>query len=69
MDNEKYIQVGFTAMRGTDGKFLPAVPLYVKADEAADKADEELVSGIGHLLALRMKEYLDGCREAEVAGC
>lgn len=30
---EKYIQVGVTAMRDpATGEFLPAVPLYIKAD-------------------------------------
>ena len=27
--NDGYIQIGVTAMRGPDGSFLPAVPLYI----------------------------------------
>lgn len=63
---EKYIQVGVTAMRGPDGKFLPAVPLYIKAEDGAEEAEEKLISDIGHLLALRMKAYIDGCNRAGV---
>ena len=60
---EKYIQVGVTAMRGPDGNFLPAVPLYIKAEEGAEEAEEALIHDIGHLLALRMKAYIDGCKK------
>ncbi len=63
---EKYIQVGVTAMRGPDGKFLPAVPLYIKAEDGAEEAEEELIHDFAHLLALRMKEYIDGCKKAGV---
>ena len=63
---EKYIQVGVTALRGPDGNFLPAVPLYLKAEDGAAEAEEKLIQDIGHLLALRMKAYMDGCREAGV---
>ena len=61
---EKYIQIGVTALRGPDGHFLPAVPLYIKAEGGAEEAEEKLIQYIGHLLALRMKAYMDGCREA-----
>lgn len=63
---EKYIQVGVTALRGPDGVFLPAVPLYIKAEDGAEEAEEALIDDIGHLLALRMKTYVDGCKAAGV---
>lgn len=67
MAKEKYIQVGVTALRdpGT-GEFLPAVPLYIKAEDGAEEAEEEMIGDIGHLLALRMKIYIDGCKEKGV---
>lgn len=63
---EKFIQVGVTAMRGPDGEFLPSVPLYIKAEDGAEEAEEALIHDIGHLLALRMKSYVDGCKAAGV---
>lgn len=64
---EKYIQVGFTALRDpATGDFLPAVPLYIKAENGAVEAEESLIHDIGNLLAHRMKAYMDKCREAGV---
>lgn len=58
---EKYIQVGVTALRdpGT-GEYLPAVPLYIKAEDGAEEAEEKLIEDIGKLLAHRFKAYVDG---------
>lgn len=67
MANERYIQVGVTAMRDpATGEFLPAVPLYIKAEENAAETEEIVIRDIGKLLALRMKQYLDGCKAAGV---
>lgn len=64
---EKYIQIGVTALRDpATGEFLPAVPLYIKAEEDAEEAEASLISDIGNLLALRMKQYIDGCKDAGV---
>lgn len=60
-----YIQVGVTALRDpATGEMLPAVPLYIEAAEGETEAQkvEELADGIKHLMALRMKQYVDGCR-------
>ncbi len=64
---KEYIQVGFTALRhpGT-GDFLPAVPLFIRADDSAKAAEQQIIDDIGGLLAMRMKAYRDGCREAGV---
>ena len=64
---DKYIQIGFTALRNpATGEFLPAVPLYIKAENGAEEAEEKLMSDIGNLFAHRMKAYLDGCKKAGV---
>lgn len=65
--NERYIQIGVTALRDpVSGEFLPAVPLYIKAEDGADEAEEKAIHDIGNLLAQRMKQYVDGCKEAGV---
>lgn len=65
---ETYIQVGVTALRDPKtGDFLPAVPLYILADEEAEASEAKLIDNIGGILARRYKEYLDGCKQAGVA--
>lgn len=63
MEDEKYIQIGVTALRdpGT-GEFLPAVPLYIRADDSAAAGEESLIRDIGALLAERMRRYIEGCK-------
>lgn len=61
----QFIQIGVTALRDpVTGEMLPAVPLYIQAPEtdAEQKELEPLADGIAHLLALRMKQYIDGCK-------
>lgn len=61
----QFIQVGVTALRDPfTGEMLPAVPLYIKAPETVTEEQElePLAEGIAHLLALRMKQYIDGCK-------
>ena len=68
MDNEQYIQIGVTALRDpATGDFLPAVPLYIKAEGRAAEEEQRLIDGIGDLLAKRIKAYMDGCNEAGVS--
>lgn len=65
---ETFIQVGFTALRDpANGGYLPAVPLYIKAEDGAAEAEQGLIEDIGNLLARRMKAYMDGCKEAGAA--
>lgn len=62
---EKYIQVGVTALRDpVTREFLPAVPLYIRAEDAEECAEEKLVEDIGKLLAMRMREYTSRCEAA-----
>ena len=64
---EQYIQVGVTALRDpVTGEFLPAVPLYIKAEGTAPEAEEQLIEDLGHLLAQRIKAYKEGCRAAGI---
>ena len=64
---DKYIQVGVTALRNpATGEFVPAVPLYIKAEGGAEEAEEKLIEDIGNLMAHRIKAYMDGCKEAGV---
>ena len=65
---EEYIQIGYTALRDpATGDYLPAVPLYIKAEDGAGEAEQKVINDIGNLLAMRMKAYVDGCKEAGVA--
>ena len=68
MAKEKFIQIGFTAMRDpATGGYLPAVPLYIKAEDGAEEAEEKLIEDIGKLLAHHIKAYKDGCKKADIA--
>ena len=65
---EGFIEVGFTALREpVTGAFLPAVPMYIKAEDGAKEAEQKVIDGIGNLLALKMKAYMDGCKAEGVA--
>ena len=65
--NESYIEIGATALRNPyTGGFLPAVPLYVKAEDLMLEAEERFIADIGNLFALRIKAYMDACEEAGV---
>lgn len=63
----EYIQIGYTALRDpATGDYLPAVPLYIKASDGAAEAEQKVIEDIGNLFAMRMKAYMDGCKEAGV---
>lgn len=64
---DKYIEVGVTALRDpATGGYLPAVPLYIKAEDGAEEAEQRLISDLGSLFAHQMKAYIEGCKEAGV---
>ena len=64
---EEYLQIGVTALRDpTTGEYLPAVPLYIRAEDNAAAEEQHLIDDIGNLLAKRIKKYMDGCKEAGV---
>lgn len=65
---ERFIQIGVTALRNpANGEFLPAVPLYIKAEDGAEEAEEKLVQDIGKLLAQRMRQYKEKCEAEGIA--
>ena len=65
---EKYIQVGVTALRDpATGGFLPAVPLYIKAEDGAEDAEEKLIQDIGKLMAERIRRYKAECEAAGIS--
>ena len=65
---EKFIEVGFTALRDpVTGDFLPAVPLYIKAEDGAKEAEQELINNLGKLFAERMRRYRERCAAEGVA--
>lgn len=64
---DKFIEVGVTALRDpATGGYLPAVPLYIKAEDGAEEAEQRLISDLGNLFAHQMKAYIEGCKEAGV---
>lgn len=64
---EEYIQIGYTALRDpATGDYLPAVPLYIRASDGAVEAEQKVIEDIGNLFAMRMKSYIDGCKESGV---
>lgn len=66
--SEKYIQVGVTALHDPlTGGYLPSVPLYIEATDDAVAAEDRLLDNIGGVLAQKFKQYMDGCKKAEVA--
>ncbi len=67
MEKPEYIQIGYTALRDPKtGGYLPAVPLYIEADDSARAAEANLVEDIGKLLADRMRRYQEACKAAGV---
>lgn len=66
-NKERYIQIGFTALRDPKtGGFLPAVPLYIKDEGNAAQAQQELIDDVGRLFAQRMRIYMEKCKAAGV---
>lgn len=67
-----FIECGVTALRGEDGKFLPAIPLYVAVDRAdlnprtgSSPGETELLGNIEEVLAEKFAAYVAGCRQLE----
>lgn len=60
----RYIQIGQRALRGPDGQFLPACPIYILEEEAEEigleyKEEEMVTEGIIPILVLKYKELLE----------
>lgn len=68
MDQERYIQVGVTALRDpATGEFLPSVALYIKEDDSARAAEDKLTVDLGKVFAGRMRQYQKECTKAGLA--
>lgn len=66
---KKFTQIGVTALRGPDGSFLPAVPLYVESDRLEDLRTAAPAAGlddITEIFSAKFKQYIDGKRAAAV---
>lgn len=65
MGKQEYIQIGVTALRDPKtGGYLPAVPLYIQADDSAKEAQGDLIADVGKLFADRMRRYQAQCHAA-----
>ena len=53
--------------RSCNREFLPAVPLYIKAEDGAEEAEEKLIEDIGKLMAERIRRYKAACKAANVS--
>ena len=66
-NSEQFIQIGIAARRDMlTGGFLPAIPLYVRAEDVGTDAEERFAHEVGRDLARMMKQYKDGCKAAGV---
>lgn len=67
---KSFTQIGVTALRGPDGEFLPAVPLYVESDRVKDLyapgAPSAGVDDIADIFSAKFKQYMDAKRAAAI---
>lgn len=69
-NQEKRVQIGVCAMRDKHGNFLPAEPIYARAEdaEAAAAEEEKMLRDVAKLLAKRMKSYMEAREAAGIKG-
>lgn len=62
---QKFIQVGFTALRDptNPAKHLQPVPLYIEATPEAAEDEGAMVKDIGRVFADKMKQYIEASEE------
>ena len=57
-DPGRFVQVGVTALRDpVTGEFLPAVPLFIREEDAKNPAFPHTDGGLMKELSAKMKEY------------
>ncbi len=67
--SERYVQVGVTALRDpVTGKFLPAVPLFIREEDAKRPEMPRSDGGLMKELSAKMKEYHAGLMKLEAGG-
>lgn len=63
MTKEVFIQIGITALRSPTGDILPAVPLYIKADQLKQsgltQAEENALTDVSGIFSEKIKEKRD----------
>lgn len=65
MENARFVQIGFTALRDpVTGDYLPAVPMYIRAEDAERTSYKKPEDDAVATLAGFMKRYVKECREA-----
>lgn len=65
------VKVGIVALRGPDGSFLPATPIYKELpvnERGRTVQEEKSTAEISELLARKFKEYVDGCKAEGLKG-
>lgn len=66
-----FVEIGITALRDEEGKFLPAVPLFVQVPEAEitksgqSTGEAELTDSISQILAEKFGQYIQGVKALE----
>ena len=66
-----FVEIGLTALRDEEGKFLPAVPLFVQVPEAEitkngqSPGEVELTESISQILAEKFGQYIQGVKALE----
>ena len=66
--NGVFVEVGFSALRDEEGKFLPAVPLFIQvpAEEinqhGQSPGEVELTDSISQILAEKFGQYIQGVK-------
>ena len=74
MKKEKYVQAGVFALRSPKGDFLPAVPLYIREEDAGGRnetsgltvAEEIALADVSKVFADKHRQYRQGIAEAGV---
>jgi hypothetical protein len=71
MADEKFIQIGVTALRSPSGEFLPSIPLYIKAEDAGEinphtgrtVAEDAALGDVAKVFADKFKQYKEGTKK------
>ncbi len=63
----KMIPVGWMALRGPGGEFLPSVQIYAAADDVGEDADKYMINDASKMFAEKYKQYVDGVKKAKGA--
>lgn len=73
---EKMVQIGVTALRSPTGEFLPAVPIYIKAEDAEEfnpntgrtVAEDLALDDVAAVFADKFKIYAEEMKKCKPRG-